>query len=218
MSTRSHADGAVTGSETDVSASGAPAVGGDVPEPTLRQLVASDLDVWGEVVMSRSPGQAVGPVRALHWIVSYAGLRAVLLYRLAHAAYRARIRLLPLLLANLNLTLHGFDVPPAVPVGRRLYVPHPVGTVVMARGLGENVTLVSGVTIGMRDANQEPRFPLIGNGVYIGAGARVLGGITVGDRVQVGANAVVIRDVPSDSVAVGVPATVRPARPSGNGG
>ena len=186
----------------------------ETPAPSLRELIAGDLQVWGETVLNRPPGLPVGTLAGLHMIVSYAGMRAVVMHRLAHAAQRAGIRLLPLVLANLNIALHGFDVPPSVPIGRRFYVPHPVGTVIMARGLGDNVTLVSGVTIGMRSAQQEPRFPLIGNDVYIGAGARVLGGITLGDRVQVGANAVVIHDVPSDSVAVGIPATVRPARPA----
>ena len=207
------ADAVPNGPEIDVPAPTGPAEAGR--GLTLSQLIASDLEVWGEVYMSRPPGRRVSRARALYWIASYPGLRSVLLYRLAHAAQRAGIRLAPLLLANLNLTLHGFDMPPSVSVGRRFYVPHPVGTVVMARRLGDNVTLVSGVTIGMRDARQQPRFPLIGNDVYVGAGARVLGGITVGDRVQIGANAVVIRDVSSDSVAVGIPATVRPARPAG---
>jgi serine O-acetyltransferase len=152
------------------------------------------------------PGKPFSVLSAVYLLFAFGGLRAAVLHRLAHAAHRQGIRLVPLFLTNLNFTLHGFDMPPGVPVGPRFYIPHPAGTVVTARRIGANVTLVSGVTIGMRN---EPRFPVIGNDVYIGAGARVLGGITIGDRVQIGANAVVLRDVSSDSVAVGVPAIVR---------
>jgi len=149
---------------------------------------------------------SVGLLTAAWLAISYAGLRAVLLHRLAHTAHRGRIRLVPLLLANLNLMLHGFDIPPHVPVGPGLYVPHPVGTVVTARSLGANVSLISAVTIGMR---KELDFPLIGDDVYVGAGARVLGGVTVGNGAQIGANAVVTCSVPPHSVAVGVPARIR---------
>jgi serine O-acetyltransferase len=114
-----------------------------------------------------------------------------------------------MILTNLNLSLHGFDMPPHIEVGPRLFVPHPVGTVVTARRIGSGVTLVSAITIGMRN---ESDFPVIGDGVYVGAGARILGNITIGDRAQIGANAVVLKDVPADHVAVGVPATIRPAR------
>ena len=104
--------------------------------------------------------------------------------------------------------LHGLDIPPSVPIGPGLYIPHPVGTVVMANHIGSHVTLVSCVTIGLR---KEVAFPTLGDHVYVGAGARILGPINVGNNVTIGANAVVLRDVPDNSVAVGVPASIRPA-------
>src|SRR5205807_7133394 len=122
--------------------------------------------------------------------------------------HRRRIRFLPMFLHRLNLTLHGLDIPPTVPFGPRAYIPHPVGTVVMAERIGSGVTLVSGVTLGMRN---EHAFPSLGDNVYVGAGARVLGGVRIGNNVSVGANAVVLSDVPDNSIAVGVPARVRPA-------
>ena len=177
-------------------------------EPTMRSLILTDLQFWAELYGHTQPGRPVGPAGILRMLLWFAGLRAQLLYRLAHAAHRRHIPLVPLILGNLNLTLHGFDMPPHIPVGPRFYVPHPVGTVVMAQRLGAGVTLVSGVTIGMR---KEPKFPILGDDVYVGAGARVLGEITIGDRAQIGANAVVVKDVPSDSVATAsVPATIRP--------
>jgi serine O-acetyltransferase len=179
---------------------------GDDAQLTLRALFKSDVRIWADMHRRTRPSGSVGLLTAVWLGISYAGLRAVLLHRLAHAAHRRRIRLVPLLLANLNLTLHGFDIPPHVPVGPGFYVPHPVGTVITARALGTNVSLVSAVTIGMRKGLD---FPLIGDDVYIGAGARVLGGITVGTGAQIGANAVVTCNVPPHGVAVGVPARIR---------
>ncbi len=147
-----------------------------------------------------------GRLAMLRVLWSQAGLQATLLYRSANLLHRRGVRVLPQLLSRLNLTLYGLDIPPSVPIGPGLYVPHPVGTVVMAERIGANVTLVSGVTIGMRN---EPRFPRIGDNVYVGAGARVLGGVEVGSDVSIGANAVVIHDVPDGATAVGVPARLR---------
>jgi serine O-acetyltransferase len=150
------------------------------------------------------------PLRtAIRLALVYAGLRAALIHRLAYAAHRAGVAIVPMILTNLNLSLHGFDIPPHIEVGPRFYVPHPVGTVVTARRIGAGATLVSGITIGMR---KESDFPVLGDDVYVGAGARILGAITIGDRAQIGANAVVLKDVPAGHVAVGVPATIRPAR------
>ncbi len=177
----------------------------------LRALVQGDLDIWGEFFAGVRPGQHTSLLAGARLALLYAGLRAVLVHRLAHELRRRRIRVVPMLLANLNISLHGFDIPPSVPVGPRCYVPHPVGTVITARRIGTGVTIVSGVTIGMRKGSD---FPTIGNEVYIGAGARILGDITLGDRAQIGANAVVLKDVPADHSAVGVPATIRPPRPA----
>jgi len=172
-------------------------------------LVKSDLAAWRDLFAPESIGRRLSPSTAVRLICAYAGLRASLVYRLAHHLQRRRIPIVPTILTQVNLTLHGLDVVPSVAIGPRFYAPHPMGTVIMARRLGAGVTVVSGVTIGMRKGHA---FPTIGDDVYIGAGARILGGITVGNRVSVGANAVVLNDVPDDSVAVGVPASVRPAR------
>jgi serine O-acetyltransferase len=176
--------------------------------PGFRTLVVSDIAVWRSIGWGRN-----GWLGAARLLWSHPGLQAVLLYRLAHALHRRRIPMVPQLLSQCGVVLYGFDIPASVPVGPGLYVPHPVGTVVMAERIGSQVTLVSGITIGMRNVH---RFPIIGDRVYVGAGARVLGGIRIGDDASIGANAVVLHDVPDNAVAVGVPATVRQGHRTSN--
>jgi hypothetical protein len=98
-------------------------------------------------------------------VLVYAGLRTALLHRLAFAADRAWIPILPLILTNLNLSLHGFDMPAHIEVGPDFFVPHPVGTVVTAKRIGAGVTLVSAITIGMHKGSD---FPALGDDVYVG--------------------------------------------------
>jgi serine O-acetyltransferase len=163
---------------------------------TLKQLIQSDIEAWARVWKSK-PSPA--------FVYHYCGLRATLLYRVSHALWKSRVPLLPGMLFRLNITLHGFDVPPSTPIGPGLYVPHPVGTVLSAERIGANVTLISSITVGMRG---EGEFPVLEDGVFVGAGARILGRVTVGANAKIGANAVVLSDVPADATAVGVPARV----------
>jgi len=174
-------------------------------EPGCVTLIRSDAGAWARLWAPKETGQ-VSWGTALRLIFNYAGLRATVVYRIAHALWRLRVPIVPGMLQRLNITLHGFDVPSNVPIGPGMYVPHPVGTVITARRIGANVTLISGITIGMRN---EPKLPAIGDSVFVGAGARILGGITLGDGAQIGANAVVLKDVPAGATAVGVPATIK---------
>jgi len=102
-------------------------------------------------------------------------------------------------------TIHGMDIWIGNDYGGGLYIAHPVGSVIAAEKMGENCSIIANVTIGMRN---DWDFPTIGDHVFIGAGARVLGGIHVGDGAVIGANAVVIRDVPPGATVVGIPAEV----------
>ncbi|HEY7268480.1 MAG TPA: hypothetical protein VH951_01515, partial [Dehalococcoidia bacterium] len=145
---------------------------------------------------------------ALRLLWQFAGLRATAWYRLSSAAYRRHIPLLPGMIARMNLRRYGLDIVSSVPIGPGLYIPHPVGTVVMAVSLGAHCHLISGVTIGMRTVQA---FPRIGDNVTISAGARVLGDIYVGDGATIGANAVVITNVPDGATMVGAPA--QPTKP-----
>ncbi|MFN8234485.1 MAG: hypothetical protein U0V56_13815 [Actinomycetota bacterium] len=208
MSAASH-DVAAPGVSEDATSSSEDVESAPWAYPGFRALVQSDVEVWAEHFAYRKPGERVRIRTAIRLGLVYAGLRAAIVHRLAYASHRAGIRIVPMILTNLNVSWHGLDIPPNIEIGRRFFVPHPVGTVVTAQHIGDGVTLVSNVTIGMRKGSG---FPVLGNDVYVGAGARILGDITIGDRAQIGANAVVLKSMPPDHVAVGVPATIRPAR------
>ena len=175
-----------------------------LPPLGMRQLMAADIAVWTRMwCHDAAPTPAQRRRQALKVVWLQCGLRATLLYRLSHGLWKSHVPALPGMLARLNLTLHGLDIPPSVAAGPGLYIPHPVGTVVMAAWIGSNVSLISGITIGMRS---EYAFPTLADNVFVGAGARILGGITVGEGACIGANAVVVKDVPAGATAVGVPA------------
>lgn len=173
---------------------------------TLRERIAGDLASWLKIwkpdwTLDRSI--KLGDVIRLVW--SYQGLRAALIYRFSYHLNHKRVKALPGILSRLNLTLHGFDIPSSVDIGPGLYVPHPVGTVITAQKIGANISLISNITIGMRN---ERAFPTIGNNVFVGAGARILGNIVIGDNVNIGANSVVIHDIPANCTVVGIPAKI----------
>jgi len=172
-------------------------------------LISEDIRIWKRIGFL-GPAAAETRTRlrlreALTLIWRFPGVRATLVYRLSHAASQHHVPLVPMLLFRYNLRNFGLDIVPSVPIGPGLYIPHPVGTVVAARGIGRNCQIISGVTIGMRSRLE---FPLVGDDVTIGAGARVLGGITVGHGVHIGANAVVLEDIPDGATAVGIPARI----------
>lgn len=139
----------------------------------------------------------------------------VLLIRVAGSLARVRIPVLPKLVSLLNFVVFGLEVAADSEIGPGLVIAHTQGTVLGARRIGRNALIYHQVTLGARemDPGFDPRRrPEVGDEVMIGAGAKVLGGVSIGDRAVVGANAVVIRDVPPDSLAVGVPAEVRPRK------
>jgi serine O-acetyltransferase len=177
---------------------------------SVRRLIRADAQEWKRIGYlgfdkAKQPVR-LGEILRLLWM--YAGLRATVWHRLSNAAYRRHIPLLPGMIARMNLRRYGLDIVPSVPIGPGLYIPHPVGTVVMADSIGSRCHLISGVTIGMRAVWA---FPRIGDNVTISAGARVLGDIHVGDGATIGANAVVITHVPDGATMVGAPA--RPTSP-----
>jgi serine O-acetyltransferase len=113
---------------------------------------------------------------------------------------------------KLTQMLCGVELPYTVPVGRRVHIEHFGGIVISARGIGDEVTLRQNTTLGVARTDDLRARPLIGARVDIGAGAAILGAVTIGDDAVIGANAVVLRDVPPGHVAVGVPARIRPRR------
>lgn len=135
----------------------------------------------------------------------------VVLVRLSEISYRHGFRVVSKLLAIVNVVVFGIEVSPRVEIGGGLFLPHTVGTVIGAERIGENCTIMQGVTLGAADTDlgfTPTARPIIGNGVMIGSGAKVIGRVTVGDRASIGANSVVLTDVPPDSLAVGVPARI----------
>jgi serine O-acetyltransferase len=142
----------------------------------------------------------------LEVLTSYSGLHAVWLHRVAHRLWRARLRLLARWLSQINRFLTGIEIHPGATIGPRLFIDHGMGVVIGETAeIGANVTIYHGVTLGGVSLEPGKRHPTIGNGVVIGAGAKVLGAITVGDNTRIGANAVVVKDVEPDMVVVGIP-------------
>lgn len=140
-------------------------------------------------------------------IFCYAGLHAVLWHRLAHALWRIGLRLPGRCVSHLSRFLTGIEIHPGARIGRRLFIDHGMGVVFGETSeIGDDVYLYHGVTLGGLTTATGKRHPTIGNGVTIGAGAKVLGPITVGDGARIGANAVVVRTVGADQTVVGIPA------------
>lgn len=134
----------------------------------------------------------------------------VVLLRIAESADRSGLGGIAKLFAIFNLAIFGLEVSPKVAIGGGLFLPHTVGTVIGAESIGENCTIFQGVTLGASEMDLQysrEKRPVIGNNVLIGAGAKVIGPVRVGDHAKIGANAVVVKDVPSGVVAIGVPAT-----------
>ena len=136
----------------------------------------------------------------------------VVLLRLSEFFYKRRLVILSKLFSMLNVVVFGLEVSPRVSIGGGLFLPHTVGTVLGAAQIGENCTIMQGVTLGAIDIDlcfTASERPVIGNNVFIGAGAKVIGGVIVNDNAKIGANAVVLRDVPAYALAVGVPALIK---------
>jgi serine O-acetyltransferase len=145
-------------------------------------------------------------------VLAYPGLHAVWGHRLAHKLWTSGHKLSARLLSQFTRARTGIEIHPAAVIGRRFFIDHGMGVVIgETTEVGDDVIMFHGVTLGGRSMTKVKRHPTIGNGVVIGTGARVLGPVVVGDRAQIGANAVVVHHVPADSVVVGVPGKVRDA-------
>lgn len=143
----------------------------------------------------------------LEMVLGYPGLHAVWLHRVSHALWRRRLRLAARLLAQVGRTLTGVEIHPGARIGRRLFIDHGMGVVIGATAeVGDDVLMYHGVTLGGKSLVHGKRHPTVGDGVTIGAGAKLLGPITVGAGSVIGANAVVVKDAPAGSVLTGIPA------------
>jgi serine O-acetyltransferase len=148
---------------------------------------------------------------ALEVALGYPGVHAVWAYRVAHRMWREPVLRLPArLLSQAARALTGIEIHPGAQIGRRLFIDHGMGVVVGETAMvGDDVVLFHGSTLGGKSMKRGKRHPTLGDGVVVGAGAKILGPVWIGDGARIGANAVVVKDVPAGAVAVGVPAQVR---------
>ncbi|OGO05745.1 MAG: serine O-acetyltransferase, partial [Chloroflexi bacterium RBG_13_56_8] len=142
-------------------------------------------------------------------VTTYPGLHAIWLYRIAHAFWRRRFFWLGRFISHCARFLTGIEIHPGASIGRRFFIDHGMGIVIGETSeIGDDVLMYKGSVLGGVSLNKGKRHPTIGNGVVIGSNAVILGPITVGHNTRIGSGAVVVRDVPEDSTAVGVPARV----------
>ncbi|BDQ27155.1 serine O-acetyltransferase EpsC [Helicobacter heilmannii] len=140
-------------------------------------------------------------------LLLYPGVHALFLHRLAHALYNKHFYFLARALSQFSRFLTGIEIHPGAKIGRGLFIDHGMGVVIgETTQIGDDVTIYHGVTLGGTGKLTGKRHPTLGNRVVVGAGAKVLGAITIGDDVKIGANAVVLTDLPNGSVAVGTKA------------
>ena len=145
----------------------------------------------------------------LEVIFTYAGFHALLAYRLAHWLKGQRVPFLPRAISQLARWLTGIEIHPSAKIGERFFIDHGMGVVIGETAeVGDNVTLFQGVTLGGTGKERGKRHPTLGSHVVVGAGAKILGGITIGDNVKIGANSVVLKSVPPNSTVIGVPARI----------
>ena len=145
----------------------------------------------------------------LEVILLYPGLHALVYYRIAHVLYKMRLFFLARLLSQVARFFTGIEIHPGAKIGKRFFIDHGLGVVIGETAIvGDDVLLYQGSTLGGTGIVKGKRHPTIGSNVVIGAGAKVLGNIVIGDNSYIGANAVVVKDVPPNSTVVGVPGRI----------
>ncbi len=168
---------------------------------TLWQLWKEDIIC----VFERDPAAR----NTLEVLTTYPGVHAVLVHRITNRLWQAKWRYVARLLAFFSRMFTNIDIHPGATIGRRFFIDHGIGVVIGETAeIGDDCTLYHGVTLGGTSWNKGKRHPTLGNGVLIGAGAKILGAITLGDDVRVGANSVVVKDVPPNSTVIGIPGKI----------
>ena len=148
-------------------------------------------------------------------LTTYPGVHAILVHRLSHRLWQQGLRYPARLLSFLSRLWSNIDIHPGARIGRRFFIDHGAGVVIGETAeIGDDVTLYHGVTLGGTTWNKGKRHPTLGNGVLVGAGAKILGPIDLGDNVRVGANSVVVKDVPTNATVVGIPGRIVQTRES----
>ena len=148
--------------------------------------------------------------RSILEILLYPCVYALLMYRIAHYLYVWHLRLLARLISQVSRLITGIEIHPGAKIGKCLFIDHGLGVVIGETSIiGDYVTMYHQVTLGGTGKHIGKRHPTIGNHVVIGAGAKVLGPIVIGDNVKIGANSVVLKNVPGNTTAVGIPAEIK---------
>jgi serine O-acetyltransferase len=157
------------------------------------------------VVFERDPAART----AWEVLTTYPGLHALLVHRLSRRLWRWNLKWLARFVAHLGRWLTGIEIHPGAQIGRRVFIDHGMGVVIGETAeIGDDSTLYHGVTLGGTSWNKGKRHPTLGKGVVVGAGAKILGPILIGDGAKVGSNAVVVKDVPAGATAIGIPARI----------
>jgi len=172
-----------------------------LPSPSLWATVKEDL----ACVFQRDPAAR----STLEVLTTYPGVHAILAHRLSYRLRQSGWRFPARFLSFLGRTLTNVDIHPGATIGRRFFIDHGACVVIGETAeVGDDVTLYHGVTLGGTSWNKGKRHPTLADGVVVGAGAKILGPIRIGERVRVGANSVVVKDVPADRTVVGVPGRI----------
>ena len=158
-----------------------------------------------ESVFDRDPAARSG----LEVLTCYPGFHAIYIHKLAHWFWERRLRWLGRFTSHMGRFLTGIEIHPGATLGKRLFIDHGMGVVIGETAqIGDDVTLYHGVTLGGTSWNKGKRHPTLGNGVVVGAGAKILGPIVVGNGAKIGSNAVVVKNVPPGATVVGIPGRV----------
>ena len=169
-------------------------------------LAVTAAEIRRDVAVARDRDPAAAGVSTLEILLTWPGVQALLAHRVAHALYRGGLPLVPRLIATIARTLTGIEIHPGAALGAGLFIDHGMGVVIgQTAEVGANVTIYQGVTLGGTGFATGKRHPSVEDNVTIGSGAKLLGPITVGHGAKIGANTVVIHDVPPNSTVVGIP-------------
>ena len=146
----------------------------------------------------------------LEVLLLYQSIHVLIFYRIAHGLYKIKLFFLARLISQLGRFFTGIEIHPGAKIGKGLFIDHGMGVVIVETAeIGDNVTIYHGVTLGGTGKDKGKRHPTVGNNVIIGCGAKILGPISIGDGAKIGANSVVLKDVPKGKTAVGIPAVIK---------
>ncbi len=157
------------------------------------------------IVFERDPAAR----STLEVLLTYPGLHAVWAHRVSHRLWHWRLKLLARVLSQLTRWLTGIEIHPGATIGNRFFIDHGMGVVIGETAeIGDDCTLYHGVTLGGTSWERAKRHPTLGKNVVVGAGAKILGPITIGENARVGSNSVVVKDVPANATVVGIPGRI----------